>query len=98
MRRVGTRYPHAHVIDNPAPPLRRQSQRQGSRELYLEYLKGALHFFRTGRPTATYALLCATLVALAGARLAVGWARRDTAGVNAARRVARVAWNGLVNR
>ncbi|MBA3341144.1 MAG: hypothetical protein H0T48_04845 [Gemmatimonadaceae bacterium] len=57
-----------------------------------------MHFFRTGRPTATYALLCATLVALAGARLAVGWARRDTAGVNAARRVARVAWNGLVNR
>ena len=75
-----------------------QTVRDGSSNFYHEYLKGALYFFRTGRPAVTYRLFCVSLVAMFGAKAALGWLRRDAGAVAVARRHARVAWNGLVGR
>ncbi|MEO7219226.1 MAG: glycosyltransferase [Gemmatimonadaceae bacterium] len=86
-------FPEAAVIHYGS-----QSVRNGSTNLYSEYLKGALYFFRTGRPVVTYKLFCASLVAMFGAKAALGWMKRDRLDVAAARRYARVAWDGLVAR
>ncbi|MEO8192574.1 MAG: glycosyltransferase [Gemmatimonadales bacterium] len=75
-----------------------QTVRDGSRNHYPEYLKGALYFFRTGRPAATYKAFCAALVAMFGARLAFQLLKRDKSGAGVARRYARVAWDGLLGR
>lgn len=83
-------FPDASVIHYGS-----QTVRDGSRNLYPEYLKGALYFFKTGRSSATYGLFCATLLGMFGVRAAVSWARRDRSGLNVARRYAGVAWSGL---
>ena len=72
-----------------------QTVRSGSRNLYPEYLKGALYFFRTDRPTASYSLFCAILLAMFGMRRAAAWLTRDSAGQNLAKEYASVAWAGL---
>jgi len=86
-------YPEASVIHYGS-----QTVRDGSRNLYPEYLKGALYFFRTGRPGSTYRLFCASLLAMFGVRIAAAWVKRDRAGVSVARRYASVALDGLRNR
>ena len=86
-------FPDASVIHYGS-----QTVRDGSRNLYPEYLKGALYFFKTGRSTPTYALFCATLLGMFGARAAYSWATRDQSGLNVARRYAEVAWSGLRGR
>lgn len=83
-------YPGASVIHYGS-----QTVRDGSTNHYPEYLKGALYFFRTGRPAATYKTFCAALLAMFGARIALEWITRDTAGVSVSRSYARVAWDGL---
>lgn len=70
----------------------------GSSNFYHEYLKGALYFFRTSRPAATYKLFCVSLVAMFGAKAAIGWVRRDEQNLSVAREHARVAWDGLMER
>lgn len=86
-------FPEASVIHYGS-----QTVRDGSSNFYHEYLKGALYFFRTDRPVATYRLFCASLIAMFGAKAAIGWARRDRVDLSLARRHARVAWNGLLDR
>lgn len=86
-------YPEANVIHYGS-----QTVRNGTGNLYPEYLKGALYFFRTGRPAITYKAFCAALVAMFGARTAVEWITRDKSGTEVARRYARVAWDGLLGR
>jgi hypothetical protein len=83
-------FPDASVIHYGS-----QTVRDGSRNLYPEYLKGALYFFRTGRSSVTYGLFCGALLGMFGVRAAVSWATRDKSGVNVAKRYAEVAWSGL---
>lgn len=86
-------YPEASVIHYGS-----QTVRDGSRNLYPEYLKGALYFFRTGRSPAAYAAFCASLLAMFGVRRAVAWVRRDRYDADVARRYAGAAWDGLRRR
>jgi GT2 family glycosyltransferase len=86
-------YPEASVIHYGS-----QTVRAGSKSHYPEYLKGALYFFRTGRPLVTYKAFCAALVAMFGTRIVLDWATRDRSGLDASRRYARIAWEGLVGR
>ena len=72
-----------------------QTVRGGARNLYPEYLKGALYFFRTGRPTASYSLFCASLLAMFSVRSAVAWITRNRTEAKLAREYASVAWSGL---
>jgi GT2 family glycosyltransferase len=72
-----------------------QTVRSGSKNLYPEYLKGALYFFKTGRSSATYSLFCGSLLAMFGVRAAVSWATRDRSGLSVAKQYATVAWGGL---
>ncbi len=75
-----------------------QTVATGPKNLYPEYLKGSLYFFRTGRPAVTYGAFCAALLAMFGARLAIDLARRDASSAEVTGRYARVAWNGLLGR
>ena len=86
-------FPEATVIHYGS-----QTVRDGSRNLYPEYLKGALYFFRTGKQKAAYPLFCASLLAMFGVRTAVAWITRDKSGTSVAKRYAAVAWNGLRGR
>jgi len=86
-------YPDASVIHYGS-----QTVRDGSRNLYPEYLKGALYFFRTGRSVPTYGLFCATLLGMFGVRAVYSLATRDRSGLSVARRYAEVAWSGLRRR
>lgn len=86
-------FPEASVIHYGS-----QTVRDGSRNLYPEYLKGALYFFKTGRSASTYGLFCAALLGMFGARAAYSWATRDKSGLNVAKRYAEVAWGGLRGR
>lgn len=72
-----------------------QTVRDGSRNLYPEYLKGALYFFRTGKGRATYSLFCAALLGVFGVRSGLAWITRNKSEANVARRYAAVAWSGL---
>jgi GT2 family glycosyltransferase len=83
-------FPDASVIHYGS-----QTVRDGTRNLYPEYLKGALYFFKTGRSQATYGLFCAALLGMFGVRAAYSWATRDRSGLSVARRYAGVAWSGL---
>jgi GT2 family glycosyltransferase len=75
-----------------------QTVRDGSRNLYPEYLKGALYFFRTGKSKASYPLFCATLLTMFGVRAGYAWLTRKSSDGQVARRYAAVAWNGLRGR
>jgi GT2 family glycosyltransferase len=75
-----------------------QTVRDGSRNLYPEYLKGALYFFRTGKSKASYPLFCATLLTMFGLRAGYAWVTRKSNDGQVARRYAAVAWNGLRGR
>jgi GT2 family glycosyltransferase len=75
-----------------------QTVRDGSRNLYPEYLKGALYFFRTGRGAITYSLFCATLLTMFGFKRALALVRRDRAGSKLARGYTSVVWNGLLRK
>jgi GT2 family glycosyltransferase len=86
-------FPDASVIHYGS-----QTVRDGQQNLYPEYLKGALYFFRTGKARASYPIFCASLLAVFGVRTAVAWITRDKSGGNIARRYAAVAWNGLRGR
>jgi GT2 family glycosyltransferase len=86
-------YPDASVIHYGS-----QTVRDGQQNLYPEYLKGALYFFRTGKARASYPIFCASLLAVFGVRTAVAWITRDKSAFNVARRYASVAWNGLRGR
>ena len=83
-------FPEASVIHYGS-----QTVRDGSRNLYPEYLKGALYFFKTGRSPATYGVFCAALLGMFGVKAAYSWATRDRSGLSVARRYAVVAWSGL---
>ena len=86
-------YPEASVIHYGS-----QTVREGPQNLYPEYLKGALYFFRTGKARATYPIFCASLLAVFGVRAAVAWISRNKSRGNLARRYAAVAWDGLRGR
>jgi GT2 family glycosyltransferase len=86
-------FPEASVIHYGS-----QTVRDGSRNLYPEYLKGALYFFRTGRARISYSLFCGSLLAMFGARGAFSLLRGDKAGRAVAKRYARVAWDGLLRK
>lgn len=86
-------YPEASVIHYGS-----QTVRDGSRNLYPEYLKGALYFFRTGKGKARYQIFCASLLAMFGVRTAVAWITRNRTGTSVAKRYAGVAWDGLRGR
>jgi GT2 family glycosyltransferase len=86
-------YPEASVIHYGS-----QTVRDGQQNLYPEYLKGALYFFRTGKGKARYPIFCASLLAVFGVRTVVAWITRNKSGGNVARRYAAVAWNGLRGR
>ena len=86
-------YPEASVIHYGS-----QTVRDGQQNLYPEYLKGALYFFRTGKSRASYPIFCASLLAVFGVRTVVAWITRDKSGANVARRYAAVAWSGLRGR
>ncbi len=86
-------YPEASVIHYGS-----QTVRDGSRNLYPEYLKGALYFFRTGNGRASYSLFCASLLAMFGVRTAVAVLTRNQGGIAVAKRYAAVAWDGLRGR
>jgi GT2 family glycosyltransferase len=75
-----------------------QTVRDGSRNLYPEYLKGALYFFKTGKSKASYPLFCASLLAMFGVRTAFAWVKRDKNDFSVAKRYASVAWKGLRGR
>lgn len=75
-----------------------QTVRDGSRNLYPEYLKGALYFFRTGNHKATYPIFCAALLAMFGVRTAFAWVTRDKNNLSVSKRYAEVAWDGLRGR
>lgn len=69
--------------------------RDGSRNLYPEYLKRALYFFKTGRSPATYGVFSATLLGMFAVRASYSWATRDKSGVSVAKRYAEAVWSGL---
>ena len=75
-----------------------QTVREGGTNMYPEYLKGALYYFKTGSTRASYTGFCAALIGILGLRTAVAIARRDRAKVSAAKRFAAVAWDGLRGR
>jgi GT2 family glycosyltransferase len=72
-----------------------QTVRGGARNLYPEYLKGALYFFRTARPTASYSIFCASLLAMFGVRRVFAWITRNRSEAKLAGEYASVAWSGL---
>lgn len=86
-------YPEASVIHYGS-----QTVRDGSRNMYPEYLKGALYFFRTDRRGPTYSVFCASLLLMFGARRAFAWAKRDRVAADVARSYGAVAWEGLTGR
>lgn len=86
-------YPEASVIHYGS-----QTVRDGSRNLYPEYLKGALYFFRTGKSSASYPLFCVSLLAMFGLRAAIAMITRNRSEASVARRYASVAWDGLRGR
>src|SRR5687768_6137490 len=75
-----------------------QTVADGSRNLYPEYLKGALHFFRSDRRAATYTVFCLSLLGLFQAKRAVAWIRRDDQGKDVARRYSEVAREALTRQ
>jgi GT2 family glycosyltransferase len=75
-----------------------QTVREGGTNMYPEYLKGALHYFRTGSSRASYAAFCTVLMGVLGVRTAIATVRRDKSEITAARRFAAVAWDGLRGR
>jgi GT2 family glycosyltransferase len=85
-------YPEASVIHYGSQTVR------GPNNHYPEYLKGALYFFRTGKGKATYAMFCASLVAMFGVRTAIAWILRNKAERSVAQRYTSVAWNALRGR
>jgi N-acetylglucosaminyl-diphospho-decaprenol L-rhamnosyltransferase len=72
-----------------------QTVADGSRNLYPEYLKGALYFFRTRRPAPLFAVFCASLLAMYGAQIFVARLRRDPIALDLARRYAAVTRNAM---
>ena len=86
-------FPEASVIHYGS-----QTVRDGSRNLYPEYLKGALYFFRTGRGRASYSLFCASLLAMFGVQIAFAFITRNRGATDVAKRYASVAWDGLLGR
>lgn len=72
-----------------------QTVADGSRNLYPEYLKGALYFFRTSRPRLVFAMFCASLAAMFGTRKLIARMRGDAAGLDLARRYAAVTRDAL---
>jgi len=72
--------------------------RDGRRGRQPESLKGALHFFRTGRGQISYSMFCASLVTMFGVRSVIALFRRDGTGKNVASRCAAIAWDGLLRR
>jgi GT2 family glycosyltransferase len=67
-----------------------QTVSDGSRNLYPEYLKGALHFFRARRPAPLFAMYCVSLLAMYRTQMALARLRRDPAALDLARRYAAV--------
>ncbi len=67
-----------------------QTVSDGSRNLYPEYLKGALHFFRARRPAALFSVYCVALLAMYQTQMALARLRRDPAAFDLARRYAAV--------
>jgi GT2 family glycosyltransferase len=86
-------YPEASVIHYGS-----QTVGGGASTHLPEYLKGALYFFRTGRGKGTYAIFCASLVAMFGARTAIAWILRNKTERSVAQRYTAVAWNALRGR
>lgn len=73
-----------------------RASRQGHRQFHPEQLEGALYFFRTGRPLASFKIFCAALMAVSGGRALAGWITRDHIEASTARQFARRAWVGLL--
>ncbi len=75
-----------------------QTVAESSRDLYPEYLKGALYYFRLHRGTAAFAIYCETLIAMYSTRLAWARLRRDNKGIEAARQYLSVVRDARVPR
>ena len=67
-----------------------QTVADGSRDLYPEYLKNALYYFRMHRPPASFAIFCVSLLAMYGARIAAARVSGNSAALELAHRYAAV--------
>ena len=77
-----------------------QSVASSSRNLYSEYLKGSLYYFRAESSKPIYLAFCSGLLAMFTVKKAFAWLRRDKSSVEAARRFNEVTWDtvkGSVN-
>ena len=70
----------------------------GSQGRDAEFLKSDLHFLRTTRAPALYAMFCASLLGIFGSVTAMAWAARDRRGRDVASRSMRAAWDGLLRK
>jgi|GEM_PF-2123693 len=75
-----------------------QSVRSDSGNLYSEYLKGSLYYFRNNRPAVSYLAFCASMLAMFSAKALFAWARRDDVSRDAALQFNRVTWEGVKAR
>jgi GT2 family glycosyltransferase len=82
-------YPAASVIHYGS-----QTVAGGSRNMYPEYLKGTLYFFRTDRPALSYLAFCASLMAMFSLKAALATIRRDDQDREVATRYNKVTWDG----
>jgi len=67
-----------------------QTVADGTRDLYPEYLKGLLYYFRVHRPAVSFAVFCRSLLAIFAARAASARVRRDQSALYVARRYVEV--------
>jgi GT2 family glycosyltransferase len=67
-----------------------QTVNDGSRNLYPEYLRSLLYYFRLNRPAASFGVFCRLLLGIYAARSALARLRGDTNAFNVARRYAEV--------
>jgi GT2 family glycosyltransferase len=67
-----------------------QTVSENSVDLYPEYLKGALYYFRLRRGAGAFALYCEALIAMYSTRLAWARLRRDEKGIDLAHQYLRV--------
>ena len=72
-----------------------QSVASSAGNLYSEYLKGMLYFFRIDRSRLTYLAFCSSLLAMFTAQAGLAWIRRDRAALDAARKFNQVTWDGV---
>lgn len=68
-----------------------------SGNLYHEYLRGHLYFFRTGRSPVSYFAFCASLMGMFALKAGHAWLRRDDVALDTALRYWRVTFEGAMS-